>query len=50
VADEPPVKVTPPPSPRKHWTRRGIAEWLVERLDGPLPPLTGIDYASQLAS
>jgi hypothetical protein len=24
----PPVKVLPPPSPRKYWTRRGIAEWL----------------------
>jgi hypothetical protein len=27
-----PVEVTPPPSPRKYWTRKGIAEWLVERL------------------
>ena len=27
-----PVEVLPPPSPRKYWTRRGIAEWLVERL------------------
>jgi DNA invertase Pin-like site-specific DNA recombinase len=30
----PPVEVPPPPRPRKHWTRRGIAEWLVERLSG----------------
>ena len=28
----PPSEVLPPPSPRKYWTRRGIAEWLVERL------------------
>jgi hypothetical protein len=27
----PPVEVIPPPSARKYWTRRGIAEWLVER-------------------
>ena len=29
----PPVEVLPPPSPRKYWTRRGIAEWLVELFD-----------------
>ena len=40
----PPVEVLPPPSPRKYWTRRGIAEWLVERLaEGP-PALVGIDH------
>ena len=27
-----PVEVEPPPSPRKYWTRRGLAEWLVARL------------------
>jgi hypothetical protein len=26
-----PEEVSPPPSPRKYWTRRGIAEWLVAR-------------------
>jgi hypothetical protein len=31
-----PQEVEPPPSPRKYWTRKGIAEWLVERLsEGP---------------
>ena len=40
-----PKEVNPPPSPRKYWTRRGIAEWLVERLfEGP-PILVGIDHA-----
>jgi hypothetical protein len=34
--DAPPVEVLPPLSPRKYWTRRGIAEWLVEL--GALPP------------
>jgi hypothetical protein len=38
------VEVPPPPSPRKYWTRRGIAEWLVERLrEGPAT-LVGIDH------
>ncbi|HEU4805683.1 MAG TPA: hypothetical protein VFS91_07740 [Nitrobacter sp.] len=27
-----PVAVPPPQSPRKYWTRKGVAEWLVERL------------------
>ena len=39
-----PVEVLPPPSPRKYWTRRGIAEWLVERLDEDVPTLVGIDH------
>jgi hypothetical protein len=40
-----PVEVPPPPSPRKYWTRRGIAEWLVERLAEDRPTLVGIDHA-----
>ena len=28
--DAAPVEVLPPPSPRKYWTRRRVAEWLVE--------------------
>ena len=40
----PPVEVMPPPSPRKYWTRRGIAEWLVERLAESAPTLVGIDH------
>ena len=42
--DAPPVEVLPPPSPRKYWTRRGIAEWLVERLAEDVPTLVGIDH------
>jgi hypothetical protein len=39
-----PVEVNPPPSLRRCWTRRGIAEWLVEILrEGP-PTLVGIDH------
>jgi len=42
--DQPPFQVDPPPSPRKHWTRRGIAEWLVRELRGGPPALVGIDH------
>jgi len=40
-----PKEVPPPPSPRKYWTRRGIAEWLRDELSGPKPVLVGIDHA-----
>ena len=40
----PPEPRLPPPSPRKHWTRRGLAEWLVERLREQMPTLVGIDH------
>lgn len=39
-----PVEVKPPPSPRKYWTRRGVAEWLVERLSENVPTIVGIDH------
>ena len=39
-----PREVQPPPSPRKYWTRRGIAEWLVARLSKGPPTLVGIDH------
>ena len=42
--DAAPVEVPPPPSPRKYWTRRGIAGWLVERLTENVPTLVGIDH------
>jgi len=40
----PPTEVPPPPSPRKYWTRRENAEWLVERLSEKQPTLVGIDH------
>lgn len=40
-----PVEVLPPPSLRKYWSRRGIAEWLVELLAEDVPTLVGIDHA-----
>ena len=39
-----PLEIEPPPSPRKYWTRRGIAEWLVARLAEDMPTLVGIDH------
>jgi hypothetical protein len=41
---KPPEEVPPPPSARKYWTRRGIAEWLAERLAEDPPTLVGIDH------
>ena len=40
----PPSEVQPPPSPRKYWTRREVAEWLVERLSEDRATLAGIDH------
>jgi hypothetical protein len=40
----PSIEVPPPPSPRKYWTRRGIGEWLVERLAEPGRTLVGIGH------
>lgn len=37
-------EVPPPPSPRKYWTRRGLAEWLVDRLAEDVPTVVGIDH------
>ena len=46
IADQinPPVEVHAPPSSRKYWTRRGVAEWLVERLTEGRTTLVGIDH------
>lgn len=41
---EDPVEVLSPPSPRKYWTRKGLAEWLVQRLSDGVPTLVGIDH------
>jgi len=39
-----PSEVEPPPSPRKYWTRQGIAEWLVARLAEDEKTIVGIDH------
>lgn len=38
------MEVPPPLSPRKYWTRVGVAEWLVARLLEQQPTLVGIDH------
>ncbi|WP_432258023.1 hypothetical protein [Cupriavidus sp. TMH.W2] len=40
-----PVEVLPPPSPRKYWTRRGIAMWLEDLLREDVPTIVGIDHS-----
>ena len=40
----PPKEALPPPSRKKYWTRRGIAEWLVTRLGDTPTVLVGIDH------
>jgi hypothetical protein len=42
------MEVMPPRLSRKYRTRRGIAEWLVERLAGDDPTLVGIDHGFYL--
>jgi hypothetical protein len=44
MGNEAPTEVLPPPSLKKYWTRRGIAEWLVERLAEDVPTIVGIDH------
>jgi hypothetical protein len=38
-------EILPPKGPRRYWTRRGIAEWLVAELSVGPPTLVGIDHA-----
>lgn len=40
-----PTQIQPPPSPRRYWTRRGLAEWLCDKLADDIPTLVGIDHA-----
>ena len=39
-----PNEVLPLLSPRKYWTRRGLAEWLADELRAGPPTLVGIDH------
>ena len=39
-----PEQIHPPPSPRRYWTRRGLAEWLCEELTADTPTIVGIDH------
>jgi hypothetical protein len=39
-----PVEVAPPPGRSRYWTRRGLAEWLIENLIGHGPTIVGVDH------
>jgi hypothetical protein len=41
---ETPTELPPPPSSRKYWTRRGVAEWLITWLGEKPATLVGIDH------
>lgn len=45
LEDAEPLEVPPPPSPRRYWSRREIADWLAMTLAEPVPTLVGIDHA-----
>jgi hypothetical protein len=42
--DSSPTEIQPPKGAKKYWTRRGIAEWLVNVLSEDIPTLVGIDH------
>ena len=39
-----PEQIQPTPSPRRYWTRRGLAEWLCTELVADTPTIVGIDH------
>ena len=43
-SDEQPAELLPPPTERKYWSRKGVAEFLVELLSEEIPTLVGIDH------
>jgi hypothetical protein len=45
TASERPEEALPPPSPRKYWSRRGVAIWLADRLREDVPTIVGIDHS-----
>jgi hypothetical protein len=44
-ASSSPTEVLPPANGRKHWTRRGLAEWLLCELASDTVALVGMDHA-----
>ncbi len=39
-----PVEVPPPPSPRKYWARKEVAQWLLDQVNKPQRVVVGIDH------
>lgn len=44
IGNDVPQEVVPTSGPKKYWTRRGIASWLIDKLDGRIPTIIGIDH------
>ena len=44
TGEESPTEVQPPPSPKKYWTRQGLAYWLETELSKSSPAIAGIDH------
>lgn len=44
LGDGPVEEVLPPQGRSRYWTRRSIAAWLIEILDGATPTIVGIDH------
>jgi hypothetical protein len=44
TSQRPPAEIHPPPSSRRYWTRREVAQWLVGRLREEMATLVGIDH------
>lgn len=44
TAESDALEVLPPPSPRKYWTRQGVAHWLLQTLSDATPTIVGIDH------
>lgn len=40
-----PTEVPPPAGPKRYWSRRGLAEWIIEQVLRPKPCIIGIDHA-----
>jgi len=41
---EPPKEIDPPAGPKRYWTRKGVAAWLIETLGSGPPAVVGIDH------
>lgn len=48
--DKNPLEVPPTVSRPKHWTRKGVANWLVDQLSNGPPALVGIDHGFSFPS
>lgn len=42
--DTAPVEILPPNTAKRYWTRRGLAEWLADRLSESTATIVGIDH------